>query len=286
MALVTIGLPFAGAPMTGNAGWDQGFLYAIPPLPESAWAYPMRVDMYLEQSYYLNRASCEAYLMRTPGTTNNGWPATLFGQFNFDDTFGYINLVQGNYGPMPAPTYLGLLNSGGSFTRDHVRISGVTLTYTSPEGPSDNGTIEFQKLVKGADLNDLVNVAFMLTARNELEEATIGAQVSPLGALDPVRVSIRAGLTTLSESLDALPRVVGGRRTKWKDAIFDPPSLTVHSGETHFVTVTNTVTFPGGLWGLRQRQSLAGNAGGWPLRQRQNGGATGSWPLRQRQTGT
>lgn len=40
-----------------------------------------------------------------------------------------------------------------------------------------------------------------------------------------------------------------------------------------------------GMWGMRQRQSLAGNAGGWPLRQRQNGGATGSWPLRQRQTG-
>lgn len=41
-----------------------------------------------------------------------------------------------------------------------------------------------------------------------------------------------------------------------------------------------------GMWNLRQRQSLTGNAGGWPLRQRQNGGATGSWPLRQRQTGT
>ncbi len=41
-----------------------------------------------------------------------------------------------------------------------------------------------------------------------------------------------------------------------------------------------------GMWNLRQRQSLTGNAGGWPLRQRQTGGATGSWPLRQRQTGT
>ena len=40
-----------------------------------------------------------------------------------------------------------------------------------------------------------------------------------------------------------------------------------------------------GLWGLRQRQTLSGNAGGWPLRQRQNGGHTGSWTLRQRQTG-
>lgn len=44
--------------------------------------------------------------------------------------------------------------------------------------------------------------------------------------------------------------------------------------------------YPSGMWNLRQRQSLTGNAGGWPLRQRQNGGATGSWPLRQRQTGT
>lgn len=41
----------------------------------------------------------------------------------------------------------------------------------------------------------------------------------------------------------------------------------------------------GGMWNVRQRQSLAGNAGGYPTRQRQNGGATGSWPHRQRQTG-
>lgn len=37
--------------------------------------------------------------------------------------------------------------------------------------------------------------------------------------------------------------------------------------------------------GLRQRQTPAGNPDGWPLRARQNAGATGSWPLRQRQTG-
>lgn len=40
----------------------------------------------------------------------------------------------------------------------------------------------------------------------------------------------------------------------------------------------------GGVWRLRQRQSLTGTDS-WPLRQRQNGGATGSWPLRQRQRG-
>lgn len=40
----------------------------------------------------------------------------------------------------------------------------------------------------------------------------------------------------------------------------------------------------GGMWRLRQRQSLTGTDS-WPLRQRQNGGATGSWPLRQRQRG-
>ncbi len=42
--------------------------------------------------------------------------------------------------------------------------------------------------------------------------------------------------------------------------------------------------FPGGgLWPLRQRQSLV--SGSWPLRQRQNGAHSGSWPLRQRQRG-
>lgn len=41
---------------------------------------------------------------------------------------------------------------------------------------------------------------------------------------------------------------------------------------------------PGGLWRLRQHQTLAG-ADGWPLRQRQNGGHSGSWPLRQHQSG-
>jgi len=40
-----------------------------------------------------------------------------------------------------------------------------------------------------------------------------------------------------------------------------------------------------GMWTRRQRQTLSGNTGGWPLRQRHNGGATGSWPLRQRQAG-
>lgn len=40
----------------------------------------------------------------------------------------------------------------------------------------------------------------------------------------------------------------------------------------------------GGLWPLRQRQSLIGG-GSWPLRQRQHGAHSGSWPLRQRQTG-
>lgn len=40
-----------------------------------------------------------------------------------------------------------------------------------------------------------------------------------------------------------------------------------------------------GMYGFRQRQSIAGNPDGWPLRQRQNGGHTGTWPLRQRQTG-
>lgn len=39
---------------------------------------------------------------------------------------------------------------------------------------------------------------------------------------------------------------------------------------------------PQGMWSLRQRQTLTGNAGGWPLRQRNNGAASGSWPLRQR----
>lgn len=39
----------------------------------------------------------------------------------------------------------------------------------------------------------------------------------------------------------------------------------------------------GGLWPLRQRQSLV--TASWPLRQRQNAGHSGSWPLRQRQTG-
>lgn len=40
-----------------------------------------------------------------------------------------------------------------------------------------------------------------------------------------------------------------------------------------------------GLWLTRQRQTATGNAGGWPLRQRSNGGMTGAWNLRQRQTG-
>lgn len=42
---------------------------------------------------------------------------------------------------------------------------------------------------------------------------------------------------------------------------------------------------PSGMWNTRQRQTASGNAGGWPLRQRHNGGVTGSHPLRQRQTG-
>jgi len=44
--------------------------------------------------------------------------------------------------------------------------------------------------------------------------------------------------------------------------------------------------YSSGMWATRQRQTLPGTVGGWPLRQRQNGNATGSWPLRQRQTGT
>jgi len=38
-------------------------------------------------------------------------------------------------------------------------------------------------------------------------------------------------------------------------------------------------------WGLRQRQTPAGGPDGWPLRARQNAGATGSWSLRHRQNG-
>lgn len=76
------------------------------------------------------------------------------------------------------------------------------------------------------------------------------------------------------------------------------PALGGVGVESTYVSVIATAVFraytppryrfvwPSGMWGLRQRQSLAGNAGGWPLRQRQTGGATGTWPLRQRQTGT
>lgn len=76
-----------------------------------------------------------------------------------------------------------------------------------------------------------------------------------------------------------------------------PPLGTVGSDSTSASVIVTAVyraytppryrfVWPSGMWNLRQRQSLTGNAGGWPLRQRQTGGATGSWPLRQRQTGT
>lgn len=40
-----------------------------------------------------------------------------------------------------------------------------------------------------------------------------------------------------------------------------------------------------GAWLARQRQNPQGNAGGWPARQRQDGGASGAWASRHRQTG-
>lgn len=45
------------------------------------------------------------------------------------------------------------------------------------------------------------------------------------------------------------------------------------------------VTTTSGMYYSRQRQHPAGNAGGYPSRQRQNGGHTGAWPSRQRQAG-
>lgn len=74
--------------------------------------------------------------------------------------------------------------------------------------------------------------------------------------------------------------------------------LTLHFNEPGTLLVTESTKIYGfdlwneleqaatGMWSVRQRQTLTGNAGGWPLRQRQNAGATGTWPLRQRQNGT
>lgn len=63
--------------------------------------------------------------------------------------------------------------------------------------------------------------------------------------------------------------------------------------DVHFYVTTPVVSrmytpprhrfiYPSGAPSVRQRQTLDATVGGWPLRQRQNGGATGTWPLRQR----
>lgn len=67
--------------------------------------------------------------------------------------------------------------------------------------------------------------------------------------------------------------------------IVDVEATRLYQGPRFRFLFDEPVVTTKGAWGLRQKQVLAGNAGGWPLRQRQNGGATGTWPLRQRQTG-
>lgn len=55
------------------------------------------------------------------------------------------------------------------------------------------------------------------------------------------------------------------------------------AGAASMLLVLSRWINPAGVRYLRQRQTLTANNGSWPLRQKQNGGATGSWPLRQRQ---
>jgi len=72
-----------------------------------------------------------------------------------------------------------------------------------------------------------------------------------------------------------------------------PLSNFVHAGMTAYPQITGFGLYAFDIWNgsgvkpasfmsLRQRQTLTANTGSWPLRQKQNGGASGSWPLRQR----
>ncbi|MBF0721390.1 hypothetical protein [Sanguibacter inulinus] len=285
MAFKTVAMPFVGAPQTGDRFWDEGFLFLVPTLPAIAWAYPIRVDMYLQQTDGLDRVSCSPWLMNSPSEIR-GTPSVLNAEFNFPDTAAWSQFSVGNFGPIPPePRYLGLLSERSTWSRNRVQISSVTLTYTAEEDPGDAGTIELTKNVEGADLRDLTGVGFPVFARNDREEVIGFPEVTWRGELEPVQIVISRGLVTFEEQLDGLPTTIGNRRARWREPIFDPPFVEVNPGGIYPVTVTNRVTYPGGMWNTRQRQGATGVTGGWPLRQRQNGGATGSWPLRQRQTG-
>lgn len=78
-----------------------------------------------------------------------------------------------------------------------------------------------------------------------------------------------------------------------EDAEMPPDPDIFNSAEVTRMLFYATVQWPSyryarsseGMWNVRQRQTLGGNSGGWPTRQRQNGGATGAYSVRQRQTG-
>ena len=109
----------------------------------------------------------------------------------------------------------------------------------------------------------------------------------------PARPGSAAGGTlSLAVPYSGTPRVVIATEAGW----VEPANLAdVFGDHARLIPNLTTARFrytppryrihtTGGVWRLRQRQSLTGTDS-WPLRQRQNGGHSGSWPLRQRQRG-
>ena len=279
------------APLTyiGPGTWPfwQGELWALPHIPEASRLSPITFHAAIEAV----SPNPFAWMTTYPASPSQSQAWTrpfslhLVDEWDEGPIFECVGTVTFSASELrppgePYPTVVAV----GDYSWPHSVVS-LTVEYLDLD-PDPVGAIRVTKTVEGAELLDLIGVSFPIDIEGAGDVETVTPTVLYPGTIEPVTVALDAGLElTFSEDTQDLPTTIGGRPARWLEPIIDPPELTVVSETTLDVSVINRVTFPGGSWPLRQRQSLIG-AGSWPVRQRQNGGHPGSWPLRQRQDGT
>lgn len=124
--------------------------------------------------------------------------------------------------------------------------------------------------VPGVDYQGIVN-----------EDGSVDAYTSVYFDNGQLPTSLWLGITNLG---DGIPGHEDYATYQWRMSIAEmmfrgqvtwPPYRYLYESESN----------QGGRWNKRQRQTPAGNTGGWPSRHLQNAGATGTWQKRSRQTG-
>lgn len=281
-------MPVAPLTYSGLGSWpsNSGEIWNMPALPPGAWSYPIRFSGTIRTSTYRPLLSLSLVPgLSAPATAPHYAPIPLF-DLTEDVPWehGWTDLSFGvTTFPTPRPTQVAIFRNGAA-AWPH-QVLSLTVEYTDPGGGGGAGEVRLTKVVEGVDLADLIGTRFEVTADAGSEAMTTHLEVVEPGTILSETIALSSGLVvTFSENMDLLPTVIGGKAARWAEAVFTPPSVTVVEDSTIDVMVWNRVSFPGGMWPLRQRQSLIG-AGAWPLRQRQNGAHSGSWALRQTQTG-